>query len=136
MLSAMSATIVSLRLVEMAPVSVHGWMSNRKGEEGMQIRLGDDQKVERQDLMEVLSTRFEERMWKNVTEGEATGGLEKGTPSMEFAKKCHTCLRKIGRRGQARCAESIGSMGYGTQHVHTATKHNKYAADAEKDRRP
>ena len=69
MLSAMSATIVSLRLVEMEPVNVHGWMSNRKGEEGMQTRLGDDQNVERQDLMEVLSTRFEERMWKHVTNG-------------------------------------------------------------------
>ena len=92
MLSAMSATIVSLRLVEMEPVSVHGWMSNRKGEEGMQIRLGHDQNVERQDLMEVLSTRFEERMWKNVIEGEATGGLEKGIPSMEIAKKCNKRL--------------------------------------------
>ena len=107
MLSAMSATIISLRLIEMEPVSVHGWISNRVCEDGMQIKLGDDPNVERQDLMEVLSTRFEERMWKNVTEGEAAGGLEKGTPSIKPAKKCHKWLRKVGRRDQARCAESI-----------------------------
>ena len=41
MLSAMSATIVSLRLIDMEPVSIHGWINNRKGEEGMQIRLGE-----------------------------------------------------------------------------------------------
>ena len=40
MLSAMSATIVSLRMVDIEPVSIHGWTNNRRGEEGMQIRLG------------------------------------------------------------------------------------------------
>ena len=37
-------------------------------------------------MLEVLRQRFEARMWQNVTEGEATGGLEKGTPSLEQVK--------------------------------------------------
>ena len=111
MLSAMSATIVSLRLIDMEPVSIHGWISNREGEQGMQITLGDEPNVDRQDLMDTLSTRFEERMWRNVSHGEATGGLEKGIPSMEQAKKCHKWMRKTGRRDQARCAESIAIHG-------------------------
>ena len=111
MLSAMSATIVSLRLIDMEPVSVHGWINNREGEQGMQITLGDDSNVGRQDLLEALSTRFEGRMWRNISSGEATGGLEKGIPSMEQAKKCHKWMRKTGRRDQARCAESIAVHG-------------------------
>jgi len=52
----------------------------------MHITLGDDPNVGRQDLLEALITRFEERMWRNISSGEATGGLEKGIPSMEQAK--------------------------------------------------
>ena len=111
MLSAMSATIISLRLVDMEPVSVHGWISNREGERGMQITLGDDPNVDRQDLLEALSTRFEERMWRNISSGEASGGLEKGIPSMEQAKQCHKWMRETGKRDQARCAESIAVQG-------------------------
>ena len=76
MLSAMSATIISLRLIEMEPVSVHGWISNREGEQGMQITLGDDPNFERQDLMEALSTRFEERMWKTYPVAKRQEGLK------------------------------------------------------------
>ena len=111
MLSAMSATIVSLRLVDIEPVSIHGWTNNRKGEEGIQIRLGKDQNVGRQDLLEVLSKRFEERMWQHVIAGEATGGLEKGMPSFELTKKCQKWLGKVGRNDQAKCAESIAIHG-------------------------
>ena len=64
MLSAMSETIVSLRLIDIGPVSIHGWTNRRKGEEGMQIRLGKDQNVGIQDLLEVLSKRFEEECGK------------------------------------------------------------------------
>ena len=120
MLSAMSATIVSLRLIDIAPVSIHGWTNTRKGEEGMQIRLGKDQHVGRQELLGVLSIRFEERMWQNVTANETTEGLEKGTPSFEQMKKCQKWLNKVGRGDQATCAECIAIHGI----WHAARRHN------------
>ena len=113
MLSAMSATIVSLRLIDIGPRCIHRWTNERKGEEGMQIKLGNDQHVGRQELLGVLSKGFEERMWQNVTEGEATGGLEKGTPRLEQMKKCQRWLNKVGRGDQAKCAESIAIHGFG-----------------------
>ena len=58
-------------------------------------------------MMSVLNKSFEERMWENVTEGEATGGLQRGTPSLEQIKKCQRWLIKKGRGGQAKCAESV-----------------------------
>ena len=94
MLSAMSASIISLRIIDIAPRSIHRWTNERKGEEGIEIKLGKDQNVGRQEMLEVLRQRLEARMWQNVTEGEATGGLENGTPSQ-------------GRGDQAKCAESI-----------------------------
>ena len=62
MLSTMSATIVSLRLIDIALVSIHGWTNTRKGEEGMQIRFGKDPNVGIQELLGVLNIRFGERM--------------------------------------------------------------------------
>lgn len=46
-------------------------------------------------------------MWKVVTQGEATGGLELGSPSLEQVKKCQQWLIKKGRGDQAKCAEPI-----------------------------
>ena len=50
-------------------------------------------------------------MWQNVTEGEATEGLEKGPPSLEQMNKCQRWLNKVGRGDQAKCAESIAMHG-------------------------
>ena len=79
MLSAMSASIISLRLINLAPHSMHRWTD--RSEEGVEIKLGAEQNIGRQELMEGLRSRFETRMWKHVTQGEATGGLELGTNS-------------------------------------------------------
>ena len=87
MLSAMSASIISLRLIITAPRSIHRWTDEKEGEEGVEIKLGNDQNVGRQEMLKVLRQRFEARMWENVTESEATGGLERCTPSMEQVKK-------------------------------------------------
>ena len=74
MLSALSASIISLRLINLAPRSMHNWID--KSKEGCDIKLGTDQNIGRQELLEGLRSRFETRMWANVTQGEATGGLE------------------------------------------------------------
>ena len=73
--------------------------------------MGKDRSIGRQEMLEVLRQRFEERMWQNVTEGEATGGLKKGIPSLEQVKKCQRWLNKKGRGDQAKCAESIAIRG-------------------------
>ena len=86
MLSAMSASTISLRLIKIPPRSIHRWTDEKEGEEGVEIKLGKDQNVGRQEMLEVLRQRFKARMWENVTEGEATEGLELGTPSMEQVK--------------------------------------------------
>ena len=50
-------------------------------------------------------------MWQNVTEGDATGGLEKGTPSLEQMQKCQRWLNKKGRGDQATCEGPIATHG-------------------------
>ena len=82
-------------------------MDKKEGGKGVGIKFGTDQNIERQELMERLRQRFETRMWENVTPGEATGGLELGTPSLEQVKKCQQRFIKKGRGGQAKCSESI-----------------------------
>ena len=57
--------------------------------------------------MEVLETKFAERMWARVTPGEATGGLESGIPCLETAKKCHRHLVRCGMQKQANCLEAV-----------------------------
>ena len=120
MLSAMSSSIISLRLIDIAPRSIHRWTNERKGEEGIGIKLGKDQNVGRHEMLEVLRQRFEARMWQNVTGGEATGGLEKGTPSLEQVKQCQRWLNKRGRGDQAKCAESFAIHGvWNAARLHT-----------------
>lgn len=50
MLSAMSASIISLRLINFAPRRMHSWTV--KSEEGVEIKLGAKQNIGRQELME------------------------------------------------------------------------------------
>ena len=120
MRSAMSASIINLRLIDIAPRSIHRWANERKGEEGIEKKLGEDQNVRRREMLEVLIQSFKTRMWQNVTEGEATGGLEKGTPSLEQVKRCQRWLNKKGRGDQAKCAESIAIHGvWNAARLHT-----------------
>ena len=65
MWSAMSASMISLRLVKIAPRSMHRWTEGTEGEEGGEIKLGKDQDVGRQEMFEVLRKRFESKMWEN-----------------------------------------------------------------------
>ena len=103
MLSAMTASIFSLRLVKIAPMSIHRWTDEKEGENGVEIKQGKDHNVGRQEMLEALRQRFESRMWENVTAGEATGGLELGTPSLEQVKKCQQWLTKRPRRPRKMC---------------------------------
>ena len=106
MLSALSASIISLRLVNVVPKNIHDWIDNEDG--GGNIRLDTaNQNVGRQELLDGLRCRFEARMWTKVTQGEATGGQEKGTPSLEQAKKSQSWLVMKGERQQANCLEPI-----------------------------
>ena len=79
-----------------------------RNDEGRSVKLeASKQHIGRLELMDGLRDRFESRMWTNVTHGEAIGGLEKGTRSLEQAKKCQHWLRRKGKGDQARCLESI-----------------------------
>ena len=44
---------------------------------------------------------------ENITEGRATGDIEKGTPCLEAAKKCHRWMVRHGRQQQANCLEAV-----------------------------
>ena len=66
-----------------------------------------DDCFQRREMLSNFAERFEEVMWRNVTEGESTGGVEKGTPSIEPAKKCHKWIIRKGMQQQANCLEAV-----------------------------
>merc|ERR1712086_35842 len=103
MRSAMSACIVSLRKIGLLPREPDRWYCTR---EKIWIDIDDNVAV-RRDVIKTLNTRFAERMWKNVTPGEATGGLEHGIPCLETAKKCHAWMLRCGHVKQANCLEAV-----------------------------
>ena len=88
MRSAMSACIVSLRKIGLLPAEPDKWFCTR---DKLWIEV-DGTIAWRKDVMDILTTRYADLMWTKVTPGEATGGLEHGTPCLEQAKKCHAHL--------------------------------------------
>ena len=75
--------------------------------------------------MDILTTRYADLMWSKVTPGEATGGLEHGTPCLEQAKKCHTHLVRCGKQQQANCLEAV--VGHTVWNAGRAKSNPEYA---------
>ena len=76
MIAAMSACIISLKLIGIEPRSMHEWIDTNL--EGTSIKLDTANKnIARQEMLENIQARFETVMWKIVTPGRATGRIEK-----------------------------------------------------------
>ena len=59
--SALSACIISLRMVNVAPRNIHDWIDKRDG--GHSVRLDkENQNVGRQELLDGLRSRFETKI--------------------------------------------------------------------------
>ena len=71
--SALSVCIISLRMVNVIPRSIHDWID--KNDEGRSVKLDTAFKnIGRQELMASLRCRFETDMWKKVTPGKPRMG--------------------------------------------------------------
>ena len=82
MRSAMPVCIVSLRRVLFYPRSPEEWVDEACG--SMKIDV-EEEGVARKNLLDNIAERLGMVMWMNVTKGEATAGLGKGTLSLETA---------------------------------------------------
>ena len=72
MLSAMSACIISLRLIDIAPRSIHDWID--KSSRGQSIRLDTANKnLARQEMPQNSHSRFETVMWEGNRKGSIWG---------------------------------------------------------------
>ena len=95
--------IISLRKIGLLPAEPDKWYCTH---EKVWIEV-DGSIAWMKDVMEILTIRYADLMWTKVTPGEATGGLEHGTPCLEQAKKCHAHLVRCGKQQQANCLESV-----------------------------
>ena len=64
-------------------------------------------RVTRNIILRNFEKRFETLMWTGITKGEATGGIEEGTPCLATAKRCHTRMIRQGKMQQANCLEAV-----------------------------
>ena len=55
------------------------------------------------EILDKFTDKFTTIMWHNVANGEATGGLENGAPSLETKKKRRKSLKTRDRHQQVNC---------------------------------